>query len=309
MVDLSCQATMLGFATSQLCDAEDAKLSQIKANSDLPSDRVPVVVPLDGKVATAIAVGADDHIFVAIDRSVMVLDREGRTVERLQLDRVPRGLAIDSTGTLYVAHAKSILAIDCPTKERRRWQLPNDNAWLSGIATLGDDLYVADSKAGIVWRFDRSGTVKGEVASKFGRFSVADEFFSLSASAGELHIANPRRHQVESFDASGQSLATWGSASRQLAGFSGCCNPMAVAVRSDGCVVTAERGIPRVKLFSASGEFKSLIAGPEDFSAVRNPDPTDAVAACNNSDLAVAVDSRHRTLVLDQAARHIRIFG
>jgi hypothetical protein len=306
---ITCQATIVGMSTSRLCTAEDTQVAKDSVDPSGPSDEASRIIPIDGNIATAISVGANDHIFVAVDRSVLVLDREGNSVERLEFDRVPRGLAIDSVGTLYVALAKSIVVIDNQTRERKNWSVPFDNAWLSGIAILGRDVFVADSRSGIVWRFDGTGVVTGEVASKAGRFSDANEFFSLSASAGRLHIANPRRHQVESFDINAQPLATWGGASRQLSGFSGCCNPMAVAVRQDGCVVTAERGIPRVKLFSSMGEFQALIAGPEKFSSISRRETDNVAESCSSSSFAVAVDSLHRTLVLDQAAREIRIFG
>ena len=71
--------------------------------------------------------------------------------------------------------------------------------------------------------------------------------------------------------------------------------------------MTAEKGIPRVKVYSADGQFESVVAGPEQFL----PTPTASSETRPEHRLKVldvAADSKGRVLVLDPNARNVRIF-
>ena len=72
-------------------------------------------------------------------------------------------------------------------------------------------------------------------------------------------------------------------------------------------MVTAEKGIPWVKLFSAEGAFLGLVAPPQTFThtptILEETRPDHKLPA-----LDVAADSRGRVLVLDPAARRVRVF-
>ena len=79
-------------------------------------------------------------------------------------------------------------------------------------------------------------------------------------------------------------------------GFCGCCNPSNVAFLSDGSVVTSEKGIERIKMYSPEGDFKCVVATP---------------ASCNEGTkgLDLVVDAEDRILVLDPERRQVRIFA
>jgi hypothetical protein len=73
--------------------------------------------------------------------------------------------------------------------------------------------------------------------------------------------------------------------------------------------VTAERGVPRVKLYSPEGELLALIAGPERFAANEAASNRDDGVGCHTGGLDVAVDSHDRVLVLDRVTGQVRIFA
>ena len=77
--------------------------------------------------------------------------------------------------------------------------------------------------------------------------------------------------------------------------FVGCCNPVNLAVTADGSIVTAEKLIPRVKVYDPDGGLMALI-GPENF------DPK-----CTH--LHLAVDSKGRILVADPIRLEIKGFS
>jgi hypothetical protein len=81
-----------------------------------------------------------------------------------------------------------------------------------------------------------------------------------------------------------------------IEGFCGCCNPTHLAARADGAWVTAEKGIPRVKLYAREGRLLGVVAAPDQFAEGR------VVAD-------LAVDDAGRVLVLEKGAARIRVFS
>ena len=78
-----------------------------------------------------------------------------------------------------------------------------------------------------------------------------------------------------------------------MADFFGCCNPAQLAVLPDGRFVTAEKGIPRVKIYARDGSFQTVVAGPSQLTDT----PAD-----------LAADRHGRVLVLDGRAAKVRVF-
>ncbi len=104
---------------------------------------------------------------------------------------------------------------------------------------------------------------------------------------------NPRLLHVEVYTGKGEYETAWGKGSPSVADFFGCCNPAHLAVLPDGSIVTAEKGMPRVKIYSADGRFQTVVAGPAQLTVT----PTD-----------LATDRQGRVLVLDGRAAKVRIF-
>ncbi len=304
LVQATTQASAIGIVGGLSVRADDLSVQSEQTPKSQFSRVLNFTVP--GKHAIALAVGPKDQIYVAVDRQVKIFDRDGTHHRTLDFRKLPRGLAVDSKGTLYVAMARGIEVVHV-NDERDQWSPPVNNVWLNSLTINSSEVCVADSASKVVWRFDRTGTVLGRYVPFTGNSTTASEFFAITASEGRLHIADPRRHQVAAFDAAGQCEHRWGIASRELAGFSGCCNPVSLAIRDDGRIVTAERGILRVKLFSDQGVFISLIAGPEYF-ATSSVSEKKTESDCATAGLIVAVDASRRTIVLDPASRLLQVF-
>ncbi len=90
-------------------------------------------------------------------------------------------------------------------------------------------------------------------------------------------------------------LSSWEAAGFGIEGFSGCCNPAHFALLPDGGFVTAEKGLPRVKIHNVDGSLRCVVAAPDQFD--------DAA-----SGLDVAVGPKGRIYVLDPGRNQIRVF-
>jgi hypothetical protein len=80
-----------------------------------------------------------------------------------------------------------------------------------------------------------------------------------------------------------------------LDGFCGCCNPSYIAILPDGTFVTSEKGLDRVKIYTADGRYAGVVAGPEQLSE-------------GTTGLNLAVDSSENIYVLDLSGTKIRVF-
>ncbi len=71
--------------------------------------------------------------------------------------------------------------------------------------------------------------------------------------------------------------------------------------------MTAEKGIPRVKVYRESGEFECVVVGPETLAPNRAA-TVETRDGLRLHPVDLAVDSHARILVLDPTAAAVRIF-
>jgi len=138
---------------------------------------------------------------------------------------------------------------------------------------------------------------------------VPKSFFPITWAGDSLFVAHPGRHRVERYDADGELKSRWGKRTRGLDGFTGCCNPVSVAVTDSGEFVTAERGQPRIKLFDRDGKLQTVIAEPEAFDTTEHERvDTDAeLVTCQNGGIEVALLDR-QVVALDHTTAAFRLF-
>jgi len=109
-------------------------------------------------------------------------------------------------------------------------------------------------------------------------------------------VNDPGRHRIKIYTYSGGLVSVWKSnPTTAIGGFSGCCNPSHIALCPDGNIVTSEKAIPRIKLYSPAGDFIGVVAPPESFVSGQSP--------CD-----VAAGGNGRIYAMDPATGNIRVF-
>ncbi len=254
-----------------------------------------------------IALGQDDRVYIAADQGVLGFGPDGKQLSRIEFGRPARCLATRENGDLLIGLAHHVEVVDAHLVRKAAWPSLGKRSLITGVAVAGDETFVADRANRLLCRCDAAGNVLTRFRPDAAGFASLAEFFSLAASDGLLHVANPLRHRIETYTSDGEFVSAWGKRSRHLAGFSGCCNPVSFAVLSDGRFVTAERGQPRVKLYDASGQFVSLLAGPERFAANARASAGDNGDGCQTGGFDVAIDSGERVLILDRVTGEVHI--
>jgi hypothetical protein len=223
-------------------------------------------------------------------------------------------VAVGPDGNVYVGFRDHIEVFDPKaSKAIAAWKGVSERTWFTGLAVAGDSLFAADAGNRCVLRYDKSGKVAARLGAKDKEKNVSglivpSPYLKVQiAPDGLLRLNNPGRHRVEVHTLDGDLELFWGKAGAGIESFCGCCNPVGLAVLPDGRCVTAEKGLPRVKVYSSSGEFESVVAGPETFPenarAGSGRDPSDGLLG----GLDVAVDRLGRILILDLVTARVHV--
>jgi len=248
-----------------------------------------------------IAADTDNRIYVAGANGVEIYSHDGEKISELPFPDTAYCIAVAPNGNLLLGMIDHIEIMNPEGEIINRWKPESDASVLTSIATNGTDIFVADAGKKIVYHYDRDGTLLNLIGKKdslkgIPRFVIPSPYFDLGIGRDdELWVVNSGRHLFEAFRSDGSLISTWGETSTGVEGFCGCCNPSNFAMLSDGSFVTSEKGIEHVKVFHPSGEFKCLVAAPDQFDQ-------------GTRGLDLAVDSEERILVLDPWRNQIRIF-
>lgn len=260
--------------------------------------------------AKRIAIGPGDTLYVCSGNYLTVCSRSGERGVEIASSEPTRCCAVAKDGTLFLGLRDHIEVFDAKGQRKAVWESPGRKPWLTGIAATENDVFAADAGNRVLLRYDLSGKLVRRIGEKdkernIPGFIIPSPFFDVEISRdGLLRVNNPGRHRMELYTLDGDYEGSWGTASMGIAGFCGCCNPINLALLPDGRFVTCEKGLPRVKIYSAAGEFESVVAGVETFSEnARACGPSD----CTAGGLDAAVDSEGKIYILDIVTGEVRV--
>lgn len=248
----------------------------------------------------ALVLDKQDQVYISGKAALLVLDSSGRRVRLFALPEPGLCLAVDRN-SLYVGFKEYVARFSLQGKFLQRFPHIGEQARLTSLAVSGAQILAADYGHKRVWRYNRQGNLLGYVDGTLGGsrrpgFLLPSPCFDLAAAGNEFWVVNTGRRLVERYNANGKRLAAWGKTSLELDGFSGCCNPVQIALHPAGGFVTAEKGVLQVKRFDAQGRFLGVVAAADQFTR-------------NSSGFDLGVDSRGRIHVLDSGRAWLLLFG
>jgi hypothetical protein len=250
---------------------------------------VAPIIPAIGQLS-AMAIAPDGKIYVGGQNAIEIFP--GKTTH--QFDSSPRCIAVDDNGTLF-AGIQDHVEVFSKDWKKTVWPSPGEKAYLTSIAVDDRYVYVADAGSRCVWRYPKTG---GEPLKIEGerKFYIPSPFFDLDIGTdGSLWVVNPGYHVLENYSPDGRLISSWGEGSFRIEGFIGCCNPANFTLMPDGSFATAEKGIPRVKIYNLDGSLRCVVAAPDQFDE-------------GTTGLDIAADRQGRVYVLDPVRGKVRIF-
>ncbi|MHC5091975.1 MAG: NHL repeat-containing protein [Planctomycetota bacterium] len=277
-------------------------------------EQIGEAIETDFDKTTAIAIGSGGKVYIAGDEKIVIYEPDFVTSKTIETGSPPTCVEIDSNDTMIICVDNFILFIDSMGVEAARWIVPANNAILTSIATDKTNVFVADAVNKFIWRFDRDGKIVGKIGQKdpdrnIPGIVIPSAYFDIASYPdGLLRVVNPGRHWIEAYTVEGDREWYWGTSGVDIIGFSGCCNPVALAILPDGGFVTAEKGLVRVKVYDADGEFVGVVAGPDQLGWIEPLRVCKTPEECKAKGFDLAADGRGRIYVLDTLRNVVRVF-
>jgi len=259
------------------------------------------IFALPFKTAKALAVDTANNLYVSGDGKMLILSQTGEKKGEFETNKkTATAIAISSDKTIYAAFENQIFTYSADGKILQKGPVFEAESYITSIAIHADLVYMADAALALVYVYKTDGTFVRSIGARDNKdvstFILPSYYFDVAvAPDGTPWVANTGKHKLVNFGSDGELKTSWGEPSSDVEGFCGCCNPSHFAILEDGSFITAEKGIVRVKKYSAEGKFECAVAGPERFK----PGATG---------LDIAVNSENEILVLEPGAGKIHLF-
>ncbi|MBZ5496303.1 MAG: NHL repeat-containing protein [Acidobacteriia bacterium] len=253
------------------------------------------------RTLSGVAVGPGDKICALGDEEVRIFDPNGNLVRNWKVVEKAECLTAGPDERIYVGAAGRVEIYDAGGGRVGGFEAGEKNqpAAVTAIKVFRQEILVADAAARFIRRYDLSGKQLGVIGtkSKAGSFMLPNRSLDIAVdSKGVVRATDTGRHQVTAWALDGSPLGSFGKfGMSDPQDFVGCCNPVNLALTPDGKIVTGEKMVARVKVYTPDGKLLAVI-GPEHF------DP-------NCIHIHLAVDSRGRILTADPVRREIKIFS
>ncbi len=170
--------------------------------------------------------------------------------------------------TIYAGTIETILLFTSEGEQIDEWGPFDDNSIITSIAANRDYVAIADAGNKLVFVLDKAGALVSLVGQPGNQYVIPSPYFDVAFSDNEILVtANPGKRNIEFRTINGEITSYFGEAGTALEYFCGCCNPSHFAFLPGGSLVTAEKGINRIKIVEPDGDLVELVAQPEQFTA------------------------------------------
>jgi sugar lactone lactonase YvrE len=234
------------------------------------------------------------------DDEVRVFESDGRFVRGWSVPPGAAAVATDPAGRVYVGAAGRVEFFDADGRHTGGFAVSRAGqpAAITALKVHGDEVLVGDAAARCIRRFDRSGQGRGEIGNqdRTRGFMLPNRAVDFDVDdRGVVYATDTGRHRVAAWSLAGVPLATFGRFGHaNPEDFVGCCNPVNLALAPGGRIVTGEKMIARVKMYTRDGRLVAAIA-PAHFDQAA-------------THLHLAVTGTGRILVGDPARREVKAF-
>ncbi len=266
---------------------------------------------------TALAVNKKDYLIVSGAMggkpNIVVFSPAGKEVTKFEISGYANSCCADDKGNIYVGTyptkttKSKVYKYSAKGKLIKEWnELDSGSKTLqstTGMNTYKGHIYVADTRMGCLHKFTldgkyvtnvgkmREGKSRGEFSTCCG---ILD--FGINQTTGDIFVGNLGRHQVSYTKNDGKSFRTFGKRGSRIDEFCGCCNPVNMALTQNGYIVTAEKTIPRIKIYDQKGNKMIAVMGQDVFDK-----------SCGNLD--IAVDSKCNIYAVNSKAKCVVKFS
>lgn len=259
---------ILAFMGYIIYDASNIKIKKSEQAASQETsyyDRWEVVrkIDLTGGKTSSVAVSDDGTVFLAGNSFIRSLNTDLSEKWNLKTDSKITSLAV-SGDTIFASTAGTILLASTGGKLIAEWGPYEDNSLITSVTAGKDVIAFADAGSKKVFLLKKNGELKTMIGQSDEKFLIPSPYFDVALSGSTLFIANTGNHRIEKWTTDGKKIAEFGEPGTAPGKFCGCCNPAHFALIPQG-IVTAEKGLNRIKIMGPEGEFIEFVSSNNNF--------------------------------------------
>jgi lipopolysaccharide export system protein LptC len=256
------------------------------------AEKRQIKVKLNGKAGITTF---DGKIYLAANNTVSVISPEGKLLSSFNASDDTRAIAVSATN-IAIAEKNQVSVFDHAGNFGYSTAIVSDSSVFTSLAFWDGDIVVADAGKRRIYIFEKEKLI-AEIEGISGienlhGFIIPSARFDLAVNdENELWVVNPGMHALQQYTRRGALAGSWDKASLSIEGFSGCCNPAQICTLSEGRIVTSEKSMPRIKIYSRNGEMLSVVAPPTVFG--KNVEASEVAAI---GETIVALDTEQQLI-------------
>lgn len=236
--------------------------------SSIPDDKWKIsdsVSFISGKLK-AVSVSFNGDILLGGDSFVACYNERLEQVWSLNSPNPVTSLSI-SGDTIYAASQETILLLNKSGKIIDKWGPFEDSCIITSVTSNKAFIAFADAGNKLVFIIKKSGELQSIIGQTGKKFIIPSPYFDIAlTSDNNLVVANTGERMVETRNFDGDLISFFGEPGIAPEAFCGCCNPAHFALFRDG-LVTAEKGINRIKIVDRNGKFVEFVSSRNRFFA------------------------------------------
>jgi hypothetical protein len=214
----------------------------------------------------AVSVTANGEILAGGDSFVSCLNGSLKTLWNVKTAKPVTSLAV-SGDTVFATSPETIMIIDRTGRSIGEWGPYDSNCILTSVSSGKALIAVADAGNKLVYLLNKKGELQTIIGQTGSKFIIPSPYFDVAlTSENKLLIANTGERRIETWTTDGKFISYFGNPGIAPENFCGCCNPAHLTLLGDG-IVTAEKGINRIKILSKEGSFRESVSSGNDFTA------------------------------------------
>lgn len=170
--------------------------------------------------------------------------------------------------TIYAVSREKIILFTLSGERIEEWGPYDDEPIITSVSANKEYVAFADARNLLVFVVNKRGALISIVGHPGNQFIIPSPYFDVVLTENDtLVIANTGKRNIEFRTIEGDLIRSIGEEGSSFEYFCGCCNPAHFAFAPDGNIITAEKGINRIKIIKRSGELVEPVAQPERFRA------------------------------------------
>lgn len=247
--------------------ASDA-LVRHSEQADQPSDlwKVTGIISVDAGKLKSVAITPSGEIIAGGDSFAACFDGELKRKWHI-VTPAPVNALTASGNIIFAASQETIFLLSYDGVIIEEWGPYEANSLITSIASGNDRVAFADAANKRIFILDMNGGLISMIGQSGNHFVIPSPYFDVALTDDNtLVVANTGKHTIEKWNSTGTMIASFGSAGTSPESFCGCCNP-AHFIPFGNKIVTAEKGINRIKIIDLNGEFIEYVSSVNDFTA------------------------------------------